>query len=221
LARTLDDMILISVDDHVIEPPDLFERHIPKKWADRAPRLVLDPKTGLQTWTWEGGASTMTFLNAVVTLPVEEWGFDPVSLAEVRPACYDVDLRVRDMDANGILSSLPFPSFAGFVGHFFAACADKQLAFACLQAYNDWHMDEWCAAHPGRFIPLPVCCIWDPELAAQEARRVAEKGATAITFSENPENLGFPSIHTGPDSALAAWLRAGDEAGSQPSEAGM
>ena len=192
-----DDMILVSVDDHIIEPPDLFEGHIPERWAGRAPRLRKDPATGLQTWMWEGGASVTAFLNAVVTLPKQEWGFDPSTLAEIRPGCYDVAQRVRDMDANGVLASMCFPSFAGMAGTFFAACEDLELAYACLQAYNDWHIDEWAASHPGRFIPLPLSPLWDPETAAQEVRRVARKGATAITFCEDTEAAGFPSIHSG------------------------
>ncbi|MBM4265569.1 MAG: amidohydrolase [Deltaproteobacteria bacterium] len=193
----LKDMILVSVDDHIIEPPDLFAKHLPKKWADRAPKLTYDAARKAQTWTWEYGASMTAFINAVVTLPSDEWGFDPSTLAELRPGCYDVAHRVRDMDANGILASMCFPSFPGMCGNYFAVAKDKDLGLACLRAYNDWHIDEWCASHPGRFIPLPVSPLWSPELAAEEVRRVARKGATAITFTEDAENLGYPSIHTG------------------------
>jgi predicted TIM-barrel fold metal-dependent hydrolase len=90
-----------------------------------------------------------------------------------------------------------FPSFAGMDGIFFARCQDRELALASLQAYNDWHIDEWAGSHPGRFIPLPLCAVWSPELSAQEVRRVARKGATAIAFSEAPESYGYPSIHSG------------------------
>jgi predicted TIM-barrel fold metal-dependent hydrolase len=193
----LEDMILVSVDDHIIEPPTVFERHLPRKWAERAPRLVYDPRSKTQAWTWEYGASATTFINAVVTLPREEWGFDPSTMAEIRPGCYSVDDRVRDMDANGVLASLCFPSFAGMAGSFFARAADRALAADCLRAYNDWHIDEWCASHPGRFIPLAISPLWDPALAAEEVRRVARKGATAITFCEDTEALGFASIHSG------------------------
>src|SRR5262245_35270525 len=51
-AMRMDEMILISVDDHVIEPPTVFENHVPARWAARAPRLVFDARTGQQTWTW-------------------------------------------------------------------------------------------------------------------------------------------------------------------------
>jgi predicted TIM-barrel fold metal-dependent hydrolase len=193
----LDDLILVSVDDHIIEPPTVFRNHVPKRWAERAPRLVYQPAQRLQTWTWEAGAAATPFICAVVTLPNEEWGYDPSTLAEMRPGCWDVAARVRDMDANGVLASMCFPSFAGMGGSFFASCPDRDLAFACLQAYNDWHIDEWCGSHPGRFIPLPLPALWSPELSAQEVRRVARKGATAIAFSEAPDSLGYPSIHSG------------------------
>ena len=69
------------------------------------------------------------------------------------------------------------------------------MALAMVRAYNDWHIDNWCGAEPGRFIPLSIPVIWDPELRADEVRRVAEKGCHAVTFSENPEKLGWPSLH--------------------------
>jgi predicted TIM-barrel fold metal-dependent hydrolase len=194
---SLDDLILVSVDDHIIEPPTVFRNHVPERWAERAPRLVYQPEQRLQTWTWEAGAAATPFICAVVTLPNEEWGYDPSTLAEMRPGCWDSAARVRDMDANGVLASMCFPSFAGMGGSFFASCPDRELAFACLQAYNDWHIDEWCGSHPGRFIPLPLPALWSPELSAQEVRRVARKGATAIAFSEAPDSYGYPSIHSG------------------------
>lgn len=193
----LDDMVLVSVDDHIIEPPTVFQNHVPQAWASRAPRLLYDAQAKVQRWTWEEGSTQTPFINAVVTLPEEEWGFDPGTLAEMRPACWDVRERVRDMDANGVLASMCFPSFAGMGGWFFASAKDRDLAEVCLRAYNDWHIDEWCGAAPGRFVPLPISPLWDPKLAADEVRRVARKGATAITFAEDPEAMGFASIHSG------------------------
>mgnify|MGYP002624247597 CR=1 FL=1 len=194
---TVDDLTLISVDDHIIEPPGLFDAHIPSKYRDRCPQLVFDASGTAQTWAWEGGRSTTTFINAVVTLPKKEWGFDPATIAEVRPGCYDPAARVRDMDRNGILASMCFPSFPAFSGRFFAQVDDKDLAIATLRAYNDWAIDEWAGSHPGRFVPLALPAIWSPKLSAEEVRRVARKGCTAITFSEDPMDLGFPSHHTG------------------------
>jgi predicted TIM-barrel fold metal-dependent hydrolase len=190
----LEDLILVSVDDHVVEPPGLFDAHLPKKWRDRAPKVVhKDDDTDV--WVFEGTEIPNVGLNAVAGRPKEEYGVEPTSFAEIRPGCYDIHERVRDMNANGVLGSMCFPSFTGFAGKLFANAADKELAHALLMAYNDWHVDEWCGTYPGRFIPMVLAPIWDPRLMAEEMRRVAAKGCHSVTFSENPEKIGLPSLH--------------------------
>ena len=114
----------------------------------------------------------------------------------MRLGCYDVHERVRDMNRNGIFASMNFPSFPKFAGQTFVQAEDKELAIACIRAFNDWTIDEWCGAYPDRLIPLCVVPFWDPHLVAQEIERIFEKGARAITFPENPVPLGFPSWHT-------------------------
>ncbi|HAM00669.1 MAG TPA: amidohydrolase, partial [Acidimicrobiaceae bacterium] len=83
-----------------------------------------------------------------------------------------------------------------FCGQLFARTEDKELALDMLRAYNDWHAESWCGAYPGRFIPLSIPPIWDPALMADEVRRMAKKGCHAVTFSENPSKLGWPSFHS-------------------------
>ena len=190
----LEDMILVSVDDHVVEPPDMFEQHVPAAYRPRAPRVVRK-KDGSDVWVFEGQQVPNIGLNAVVGRPPEEYGMEPTSYDQLRPGCYDIGERIRDMNVNGVLASMCFPSFPSFTGMLFARCEDKDLARVMLQAYNDWHIDEWCGSHPGRFIPLSLPMLWDPKLMADEVRRVAKKGCHAVSFSENPEKLGFPSVH--------------------------
>ena len=192
----VDDMILISIDDHVVEPPDMFKGRMPAKYADAAPRIVAD-EDGVESWVFEGApVSTTLGLNAVVTWPNEEWGFDPASMAEMRPGSYDVHERIRDMNRNGVFQSVCFPTFVGFSGKLFMDTKDKDLALATVQAYNDWHIEGWCGAYPGRFIPNAIPAIWDAELLAGEVHRVARKGCRAITMPELPHLLGLPSYHT-------------------------
>jgi predicted TIM-barrel fold metal-dependent hydrolase len=190
----VDDMILISIDDHVIEPRDMFDRHVPAKFRDQAPKLVMDDD-GMEAWTFQGQVSKSTGLNAVVSWPKEEWGLDPTTFAEMRPGAYDIHERIRDMNHNGILASMCFPSFAGFSGRFFSEAPDKDLALVMLQAYNDWHIDEWCTSYPGRFLPLALGPVWGPEVLAAEVRRVAKKGCRAVTMPELPHIEGYPSYH--------------------------
>ncbi len=190
----IDELTLVSVDDHLVEPPDLFDGLLPASLAERAPR-VRRTASGADVWVFEGQEIPNIGLNAVAGRPPEEYGVEPTSFDELRPGTYDVDRRVDDMNANGVLASMCFPSFPQFCGQVFAKTADRDLGLAVLRAYNDWHIDRWCGAHPGRFIPLAVVPLWDPDLMADEVRRVAAKGCHAVTFSENPEKLGLPSFH--------------------------
>jgi len=188
-----DDMILISVDDHTVEPPDMFKNHLPKKYADDAPRLVHNAD-GSDTWQFRDTVIPNVALNAVAGRPKEEYGLEPQGLDEIRPGCYNVDERIKDMNAGGILASICFPSFPGFAGRLFAT-EDPEFSVALVQAYNDWHIDEWCGAYPARFIPMAIPVIWDAEECAKEVRRVAKKGVHALTFTENPAAMGYPSFH--------------------------
>ncbi|MHB1582662.1 MAG: amidohydrolase family protein [Acidimicrobiales bacterium] len=202
------DLILVSVDDHVVEPPNVFEGRLPAKYADLAPKFITRAD-GTSAWTYEGAEIGNIALNAVAGRPPEEYGMEPTSFDEIRPGCYDIDERVKDMDANGVLGSLCFPSFPQFCGQLFARTEDKDVALAMVRAYNDWHIDEWCGTHPGRFIPCSLPAIWDPEIMAAEVRRTAAKGAHAVTFSENPSKLGWPSIHS--DHWDPFWTACSDE----------
>jgi len=189
----VDDLILISVDDHIIEPPDLFVNHLPEKYQERAPKLVRNDE-GNDVWTFGKVVMETAALNAVAGRPKEEYGLEPQSLDEVRPGCYDVHERVKDMDAGGVLASMNFPSFPTFTARTFLS-DDLDLSLALVRAYNDWHLDEWCAAYPARFIPMAVPAIWDAQKTADEVRRVAAKGCHSLSFTENPAALGYPSFH--------------------------
>ena len=188
------DMILISVDDHLVEPPDMFEGRLPARLADQAPRVVRKPD-GSDVWVFNGTEIPNIGLNAVAGRPKEEYGVEPTAYTEMRPGCYDIHERIKDMSAGGVLASMCFPSFPAFSGRLFAAADDKELALATVQAYNDWHVESWCDAYPGRFIPMALPVLWDADLAAAEVRRMAAKGVHSITFTENPATLGYPSFH--------------------------
>jgi len=192
------DMILVSVDDHLVEPPDVFEGRLPARFASHAPKIVRQ-EDGSDVWVFNDTVIPNIGLNAVAGRPREEYGVEPTAFDEMRPGCYDVHERIKDMNAAGVLASMNFPSFPGFSARLFAAAADKELALAVVRAYNDWHIDEWCGAYPGRFIPMALPVLWDPVLAADEVRRVAAKGCRSMTFTESPFGLGFPSLHD------AAW----------------
>ena len=190
----LDDMILVSVDDHAVEPPHMFDGRLPAEYVDVAPRVVRKDD-GSDVWAYEGREIPNIGLNAVAGRPPEEYGMEPTSFDELRSGCYDIGDRVRDMDANGVLGSMCFPSFPNLCGQLFSRSSDLDAGLAILQAYNDWHIDEWCGSAPGRFIPLMLPPIWDPQAMADEVHRCGAKGCHAVSFSENPSKLKLPSFH--------------------------
>jgi predicted TIM-barrel fold metal-dependent hydrolase len=100
------------------------------------------------------------------------------------------------MSAGGQLAGLNFPNWTGFAGQVLNNGPDRDTNLVMIRAYNDWHIDEWCGAHPERFIPCGILPLFDVEAAAVEVRRLAAKGCHSVTFSENPVGLGMPSIHT-------------------------
>jgi predicted TIM-barrel fold metal-dependent hydrolase len=188
--------MIISVDDHLIEPPDLFEGRMPSHLVDRAPRII-EFEDGRQAWDYEGGLYANVGLNAVVGRPRDEWSMEPARFDEMRPGCYDIHERVKDMDAGGIWASVCFPSLiAGFCGAVFSNSKDPELGLACVRAWNDWHLDVWAGTYPGRVIPLQLTWLHDAELAAEEVRRNAERGFKAVSFAELPSKLDLPSLHS-------------------------
>lgn len=190
---TRDDMILVSVDDHVIEPPNAFARHMPARFRGREPKT--EKVGGRDVWVFEGRAWGYMGLNSVVGRPKEEYGMEPLSYDHMRRGTWDIKARVEDMDANGVLGSICFPTFPGFAGQKFQAHPDRDIALAAVQAYNDWHIHDWCNAAPGRFIPLCIVPMWDIPAAVAEIKRLSALGVHAMSFSDNPTLLGYPSIH--------------------------
>lgn len=190
-----DHMQIISVDDHLIEHPRVFSDRLSAKYLEAGPRIVEDEQ-GRHIWHFEGKVFPYIGLNAVVGKSPEEYGMEPLRFEDMIPGCYDPVERVKDMDVDGVQAACCFPSFPGFGGRVFLNATDKELAFACLQAWNDFSTDEWCATDPTRFVPLAILPIWDVDLCVAELKRVAAKGARIVSFPDNPVPLGLPSFHS-------------------------
>jgi len=201
----------ISVDDHLVEPPEMFEGRVPARFADLAPRVEVD-ETGMEFWSYDGKRQYKVGLNAVVGRPRSELSFEPTRFDEMRRGAWDIHARIHDMDLNGVYASLNFPSsLAGFAGQRFQlGISDPELALAVVRAANDWHLDAWAGPYPDRIIPVQLPWLLDPEVAAAEVRANAERGFRAVTFPELPERLGLPSLHTGYwDPFMAACAETG------------
>lgn len=185
---------IVSVDDHLIEHGRVWQDRVPAQYRENAPKI--EEVEGKQLWVFEGDRFPTLGLNAVAGKDREDWGLDPVRYDDMLPGCYDPAARVLDMDLDGVQAALCFPSFPGFGGGTFHRAKDKDLALVCVQAWNDFHVEEWCAAAPDRFIPMAILPVWDIELSVAEVQRLAAKGARTVSFPDSPVPLGLPSFHT-------------------------
>ncbi len=218
---------IISVDDHVVEPPHVWQEYLPAKFREKGPRVErgtwgdfrLKPGARYDQEQVEGGQPGDYWVyedrviyvhKRFVAIPIDATPggdlskFDPsvmemvaMTYDEMRPGCYDPKERRKDLEIAGCDGSLPFPTFPRFCGQTFLEGSDKDLGLACIQAYNNWMIEEWSGESDGFNIPLCLIPLWDAELSAKEAERVAQKGCHAICFSEIPTHLGLPSIHSG------------------------
>jgi predicted TIM-barrel fold metal-dependent hydrolase len=208
---------MISVDDHVMEPKELWQEQLPASLRERGPRTVrekvkLSFKGGhygfernaedgqwCDVWLFDDLVTPTGLLHAPAGVPRDEQRNIPAVYEDFRDGTWDQTARLADMDLNHVDAAINYPNiFPRFAGQGFLERSDKELALACLRIYNDWMIDDWCAgAGKGRLIPLTLVPLWDPALAAEEVRRCAAKGSYAIAFSENVAKLGQPSLYTG------------------------
>lgn len=189
----LDGWTMFSVDDHVIEPPETWTSRVPARYRDRCPRVVEGPSGGW-AWNFDGQVLPYFALQSTIGKPPEEWYSTQDDFYDMHPGCYDPVARLEHFDASGVVASLGFPTMTGFGGTYLNNNPDRELSLACIQAFNDFMLDEWCGAAPGRYVGLVLMPYWDIDLAITEMGRVADKGARAIAFSERPHIQGFPSL---------------------------
>lgn len=192
-----EDVKLISVDDHIVEPPNVWVDRLPARFQEAGPRIV-DQPGHTQAWQFEGELHKLNLLGSPQTRVFRTDGTGEDLYArhydDMVPGAYDPAARVVAMDEDGVWASINFPTFPRFGGTRFLAAKDKELASACVVAWNDWLIDEWCGTAPKRFVPMTLIQLWDPELAAAEIRRCAAKGSRAVAMIESPSPLGLPSF---------------------------
>ena len=185
---------LISVDDHVIEPANVWQDRVPAKFKDAAPKLVSDDD--MDYWEFNGRRAPTSGLSVAAGRKKEEFSPLPMSYRDMRDGCYDSLARLDDMNRAGVLASLCFPSFPRFCGQAFSEIDDAELGMACIRAYNDWMIEEWCGSAPGRYIPLVIIPLRDPAAAARSRWRGARRWACTRSRSRRTASRSaLPTIH--------------------------
>lgn len=221
---------IVSVDDHVVEPPNLWWDRLPASKRERAPHVerqfgvrrktdrgfrVVNDGDPASRWgdVWVYDDMAWAFMVGYAHVgPVREskrLTEELLTYDEMLPGCYEQSARLDDMTLNHVEASMCFPTVPRFCGQIFLERTDRTFALECLRIYNDWMIDEWCSGPGrGRLIPLTLIPLWDPVLAAAEVHRCAAKGSHSICFPEAMHPLGLPTLFTG---AWEPLLSACDE----------
>ena len=134
-------------------------------------------------------------MNAVAGRRPETVKIEPFRFEQMRPGCYDIEARVRDMDLGGIWAMLNFPSqITGFCGSVFAGANDPAVGIDSVRAWNDWLFTEWYEPYPQRVIPGGITYLGSSEGAVAEIHRNAARGFVSVTMPERPHAIGVPSL---------------------------
>jgi len=158
---------LISADDHVQEPPDTWEKRVPAKFRDRAPRVVRT-KRG-DAWLIEGQMQSLG-MEVQAGKKFEDYKAAGETYDTIRKGSFDPVERLKDMDIDGVDAQVLYSNTGTFR---LLNIADVELQAACMRAYNDF-LSEFCSTDPHRLAGIGMVTADDMEEARREAERIAK-----------------------------------------------
>src|SRR5262249_6492933 len=156
------------------------------QWGDRMPHIAAQPD-GTECWMVDGVKLPMSGV-ASAGAAMSDRTREPQRWSEVPNVAYDPTARLQAMDVDGVDASVLYPTVAGRAGETFGRLADPELELACVQAYNDWLIEEWGAASP-RFIPQCIVPLAPIEATVSEIKRAVAKGHRGVVLPSVPMML--------------------------------
>ena len=166
---------LISVDDHLMEPPHAFAGRLPQRARRTGAARRRDRGRATRSGCSRTRRTSKSASCASRAGAREDRRVEPARFDEMRPGCFDprrTASRTWTSTACGRRSTSRRASPASA-----ARCSrearDPELGLACVRAWNDWVHEEWQQPYPERFIPLGITFLADPEQGAAEIRRNA------------------------------------------------
>jgi predicted TIM-barrel fold metal-dependent hydrolase len=185
---------VISADNHLIDPKDLYVERLPKEYRDRAPRVIQGPNGG-DGWSFDGKPPSHTFgLEAVAGQKSSTGTYKPSGMSwnEILPGNYDGAAHLKDMDLDGVDAVVLYPG----LGASSFTLPDRDFAHAIMQTYNDWLLDDFCAADRRRMIGLAVLPVDDGmDATLAEFERLIGKGAKGLYLPGSPERPYFDTYY--------------------------
>ncbi len=184
---------VIDVDTHLSEPPDVWTARVSKKWGERVPHVIKDPRGGPKEF-WAIGDKPVMPTGIAAMAEFDGWIPEfPDTLADAIPAAYDAQARLEHMDREGIYAQVLYPNVGGFGSSRFLELGEPELMLECVRAYNDF-LIEWCSADPQRLLPIMATPFWDVAASVKEIERCAATGHRGVLFGSQPHVFGQPHL---------------------------
>jgi len=177
----------ISADDHVQEHPEVWTKRMSKaKWGERIPHIERQ-SDGTERWVVDGKKIDLASV-AIAGGAMADRAREPQRWEEVPSVAYTPRERLAAMDVDGVDYSVLYPSIAGRAGETFGRLTDPELELACVQACNDWLIEERASVSP-RFIPQCIVPLAPIEATVSEIRRAVAKGHRGVVLPSVPMML--------------------------------
>jgi predicted TIM-barrel fold metal-dependent hydrolase len=174
----------ISADDHVQEHPEVWTRRMSKaKWGDRIPHIERHAD-GSEGWVVDGQPVDLPGV-ALAGAAMPDRAYEPQRWEDVPAIAYKASERLTAMNVDGVDCSVLYPSVAGRAGETFGRLEDPGLELACVQAYNDFLIDEWATTSP-RFIPQCIVPLSPIDATVSEIKRAVGKGHRGVVMPSVP-----------------------------------
>ncbi len=179
------DHLLISSDSHVAEPLDLWTSHLPEEMRAQGPRVEMRDgtvcmmvedtiirkfKVGGPNFGPGGSARTGGDAGAMTRAADTEERSGMASMGASDP-----DVRLADLDRDGVWGEVIFPNLAFFCGY---RIESPQLQVEVCRLYNDWLADTFIGASD-RFCPVGLLPVLDVEASTAELERMERRGFRA------------------------------------------
>jgi predicted TIM-barrel fold metal-dependent hydrolase len=175
---------IVSADAHVLEPPGIWERWLPKKHLDKAPQLVKDVDGG-DAWLFAGATEPDPIgLTATPGMSWDQFRWTGVTYDEARPGCFNGAERLKDMDIDGVDAEVLFPP-QRTIGHFLGD-ADDEFVLAGIDAYNNFLFEEFCGPGPNRLIGMAQIPSIGTDVAVDYLLKAAARGFKGVVISNWP-----------------------------------
>ncbi|NRA35346.1 MAG: amidohydrolase [Polyangiaceae bacterium] len=230
----MSDFKIIDCDQHVIEAPDIWEKWMPAKFQDMAPKLVKDEDGG-DAWQLGKHAEGLGLVAAMNQTP-KTLKWTGTKYDEMHPGIYQPKGRLELMDQDGVHGAVFFPPQRTMI--YFMFQEDKEFSFEAMKAYNNF-ISDFCKTAPTRLKAVWQMPATGIEDAIAEARRAKEAGAVGLGLATWPsgefilseaddkfwavaEELNLPiQVHVGLTPPQYKTMRIGAKKGGPPQLVGF